>query len=155
MSAGHRDPIFPRGLKIATLGLVLLTFGLIGFSRLTDVGHSTLPAATAEGSAWISFLPRENGDVAVVERDSAREIAILASGDNNFAVGMLRGLARQRARIGVAATDPYELTRWTDGRLTMTDPATGHIIVANAFGSKSAAQMNGFYDAAQAARDGR
>ncbi|MBK1665989.1 phosphonate-binding protein [Rhodospirillum rubrum] len=155
MSAGHHDITFPRGLKLAALALVLLTLGLIGFSRLTDVGHSTLPVATAEGSAWISFQPRENGDVAVVERDSASEIAILVNGDNNFAAGMLRGLARQRGRIGVAATDPYELTRWSDGRLTMTDPATGHIIVANAFGSKSAAQMKGFYEAARAAQAGR
>jgi putative photosynthetic complex assembly protein len=59
-------------------------------------------------------------------------------GTNGFVRGVLRGLARERRLNDVGAQPPFQLTRWSDGRLSLDDPATGRRIDLVAFGPTNA-----------------
>jgi len=61
-------------------------------------------------------------------------VEVLEPGTNGFVRGVLRGLARDRKLRGIGPQPPFELTRWTDGRLSLTDTATGREIELDAFG---------------------
>ena len=54
---------------------------------------------------------------------------------NGFLRTVLAGLVRERRRenAGDPAT-PFRITRWSDGRLTVDDTATGKLIELEAFG---------------------
>ena len=44
-------------------------------------------------------------------------------------------MARTRKSEGVGPQDPFRLSAWSDGRLTLDDPATARHIELQAFGS--------------------
>jgi len=56
-------------------------------------------------------------------------------GENGFIRGTLRGLARTRRSEGIGSEDSFHLASWSDGRLTLDDPATGRHLELQAFGS--------------------
>ena len=49
------------------------------------------------------------------------------TGQSGFVRGTLRGLARERKRMGLGAEQPFVLMGRADGRLTLKDPATGRV----------------------------
>jgi putative photosynthetic complex assembly protein len=56
-------------------------------------------------------------------------------GTGGFLRGVLRGFARDRKLRGLGEeAAPFALTRWADGRLSVTDPATGRYVDLGAFG---------------------
>ena len=61
------------------------------------------------------------------------------TGENGFFRGALRGLARERRRAGLGSEQPFQLIGRADGRLTLTDPATGQRIDLESFGPTNAA----------------
>jgi len=52
--------------------------------------------------------------------------------DHNGRAGRL---ARTRRSEGIGSEDPFHLASWSDGRLTLDDPATGRHLELEAFGS--------------------
>jgi putative photosynthetic complex assembly protein len=64
---------------------------------------------------------------------AAAPIAV-ATGQNGFLRGVLRGFARTRRADGIGAEAPFRLTAWADGRLTLSDPSTGRRADLEAFG---------------------
>ena len=52
--------------------------------------------------------------------------------------GTLRGLVRERRLSGLGGQSPFVLTHWSDGSLSLDDPATGRRISLEAFGETNA-----------------
>jgi putative photosynthetic complex assembly protein len=52
---------------------------------------------------------------------------------------MMRGFARGRRQVGIAADAPYRLTRLADGRFIMEDPGQTMRVELDVFGSANAA----------------
>ena len=71
-------------------------------------------------------------------------IAELAPGTNGFIRGLLRGLSRDRMVHQVGADVPFTLTRWSDGRYSITDPATGSVLHLAAYGFANVQEFAAF-----------
>ncbi|WP_051244356.1 photosynthetic complex assembly protein PuhC [Thalassobaculum salexigens] len=130
--APHND--VPRGALIAAGILVAFSIALAGATRLQG-GHTIAPPAaeTVESRALI-FQDRTDRGIAVLDAASGEVIADLAPGTHGFVRGMLRGLSRDRYVHGVGAEIPFTLTRWSDGRYSLSDPATGSVLHLAAYG---------------------
>jgi putative photosynthetic complex assembly protein len=137
MSAIDADP-FPRGALIAAGSLVI--FSLVA---TTAVRIAKLNAPPAPGAASVApplqsidlwFVDKANGAVSVRDQGGAHQIAVLEPGTNGFIRGVMRGLAHDRVRRGIGAAPPFRLSKWTAGRLTLDDTATGRQIDLNSFG---------------------
>jgi putative photosynthetic complex assembly protein len=61
-------------------------------------------------------------------------VSNIEPGGNGFIRGMLRGLARDRYVHGVGSEPAFRLIRWSDGRHSITDTATGTVLHLAAFG---------------------
>jgi len=63
----------------------------------------------------------------------------LSVAESGFTRGMMRGFARGRRQVGIAADAPYRLTRLADGRFIMEDPGQTMRVELDVFGSANAA----------------
>jgi putative photosynthetic complex assembly protein len=81
----------------------------------------------------LRFEDRPNGDIAVLDANNQMEIARY-QGEQGFVRGTLRTLSRERMRRGIGSAPAFELKGHTDGRLTLSDPATGIRIDLESFG---------------------
>jgi len=84
------------------------------------------------------FLDASDGAVDVVSAGAHQEVARF-KGEQGFLRGTLRGFARSRHLDGLGPEIPFHLARWSDGRLTLDDPATGEHVELLAFGQTNAA----------------
>ena len=93
------------------------------------------PAATVVRSADLVMQDHPDGSITVTQAGSGAFIATLPPATNGFLRALMQGLVRERRRedIGSPAI-PFHLTRWSDGRLTIDDIATGRLIELEAFG---------------------
>ncbi len=118
------------------LGSLTLTLLTVGWYRQ----HSA-PSQATGAVKWqrlLHFQDRPNGDIAVVDARSGQEVARLR-GEQGFARGALRTLARERMRRDLGPEMPFELSAYVDGKLVLRDPATGERIHLEAFGPSNAA----------------
>jgi putative photosynthetic complex assembly protein len=125
---------FPRGPLFGAAALVMLALLLAGVSRFTGVGTTTVATANPIEIRDLRFEDRADGSVAVLDAKNGKTVEILAPGTNGFVRGVMRGLARDRRLRGLGDEAPFELTRWDDDRLSLTDTATGHEIELVSFG---------------------
>ena len=91
-----------------------------------------LPVASALG------LEAARRAIAVIDAASGRLLERV-QGEQGFLRGSLRALARERRMREVGALPPFELAARADGRLTLTDPATGARLDLESFGPTNAA----------------
>lgn len=131
------DQPFPRGMLIGAGALVAVALVAVGAVRLgliespaADRAEST---ATPAASRDLRFVDRADGAV-VVERAEGGVAAVIEPGTGGFVRGVVRGLARERRARGVGREPAFRLTRWSDGRLTLADPATGRTLALDGFG---------------------
>lgn len=107
------------------------------------VGSITGPTAEPEtgralASRDLRFEDRADGAVLIYDARAASPFDVV-QGENGFLRGTLRGLARTRRSEGLDSAEPFHLAAWSDGRLTLDDPATGRHVELEAFGSTNAA----------------
>ena len=104
--------------------------------------------------ASIDLFFEDRADGAVVVRDAAtgRMVRELDPGTNGFIRATMRGLVRERRLGEIGAERPFRVTRWSDGRLTLVDMATGRVVDLPAFGQ---AQVEAFQSLLDAGGDGR
>ncbi len=137
MSAHHADTPFPRLPLIGagTLVAAALIFATAG--RLTGA-VSLAPEASIVAQHELKFEDRANGAVAVYEDGAAQPTTIVNAGTNGFLRGTMRALARDRNQHEIGRNTPFKLTVWSDGRLTLEDPAVGRRVELQAFGPTNA-----------------
>lgn len=73
------------------------------------------------------------GHVRVFDAKTGTELPALREKDG-FVRAVLNSLAYQRSKNDIAAAPVFELARWPDNRITLTDPASGARINLGDFG---------------------
>jgi putative photosynthetic complex assembly protein len=95
------------------------------------------PDAPVISQRDLRFEDRPDGSVAVLDATSGQVIDSI-TGEAGFARGTLRGFARERRIRGLGPEAPLQLVARSDGRLTLIDPLTGHIVDLESFGAVNA-----------------
>lgn len=129
----------------AMAALVVLTLAVVAWQRL-QTGPAAPEVVPALWQRSLHFEDRTNGDVAVLDAKDRAEIARF-SGEQGFLRGSLRVLTRERARRGIGAEQPFLLSGHAQGRMTLSDPATGERIPLDSFGPSNAAVFAPLRDA--------
>lgn len=144
----------PRGILLAAVLLIGCTLALVAFVRISrgtastsiDAAHSA--GATAVVSRELRFLDRDDGSVAILAAPGGAVVDVLPPGSNGFVRGVMRGLARDRRARAIDSTPPFRITRWSDGRLSLEDPANDRVIDLGAFGPTNTKAFADILDAA-------
>lgn len=131
----HDDIQIPRVLRWGAAGLVMFSFAAVMIGQATDRGLSLTPPAEAAETRTLMFAGQPGGEIEVVDAVSGQMVALLSADQDGFIRGVLRGLTRGRAVTRTAGADVYVLTRWDDGRLSISDPVSGERFDLNSFGS--------------------
>jgi putative photosynthetic complex assembly protein len=143
---GHADHAgVPRALLLGALALVSLTIIGSGFARVTDIGVLHMPASSAVSTLMLRFEDLDDGGVAVRNAADGRQIYKVEPGTNGFIRATMRGLARERMRSGVGAAEPFKLTRWSDGTISLQDETSGRRLDLDAFGPTNAGAFAQFF----------
>ena len=129
--------LFPRKAVAAVCALLLVALVGVATVRLTGADIRT-PDAAAKVTRELRFEDRPDGSVAVIDARSGAVVDTV-TGEAGFFRGTLRGLARERRRMGLGAEQPFQLIGRTDGRLTLADPATGQRVDLESFGPTNVA----------------
>lgn len=137
MSTSPAPAPLPRLPMLALAALVLVT--LIGVAAVRWSGMSVhTPDAPPVAARLLRFEDGPEGSVAVIDATSGRLLERV-QGEQGFLRGSLRALARERRMRDVGAQPPFELAARADGRLTLTDTATGARLDLESFGPTNAA----------------
>jgi putative photosynthetic complex assembly protein len=139
-TAVHPDqaaPLLPRAALLAVAAVLAVTVLAVGWVRMSGVDIHE-PAGAVVEQRMLRFVDLPDGGIDVVDAASGGALQQMR-GEQGFLRGVLRGLARERRARGVGAELPFVLSRHDDGRLQLTDPATGRRIELASFGSDNAA----------------
>ncbi len=128
----------PAILLIGAGALLGFTMLAVAIGRSEGVGLTQLPAA--KPVARLEFQAEDQADGSIALRNVADRaiVAWIRPGEDGFLRGTLRGLAQARQRDGLGREPPFSLTRYDDGRLDLSDDATGRHVPLEAFGSTNA-----------------
>lgn len=147
MTAHRHDNLLPRAPLMLASGMALLALAFVGTVRLAGVPPSASPAALriADGAAPtahrdLRFTDRRDGSVLIEDIASGKVAGTVAAGSKSgFIRGVMRGLARDRHKRGLGDAQPFRLTAWSDGELSLVDPTNGRAIELSAFGATNRA----------------
>lgn len=117
----------------------LLCFCVLGVATVRLSGESIrTPDAPALEQRSLRFDDGPNGSVSVFDAKTGQLIDSV-QGEAGFLRGSLRALARERMKRGLGGGPAFDLIARADGRLTLSDPATGERIDLESFGPTNAA----------------
>ncbi|MEQ8494082.1 MAG: photosynthetic complex assembly protein PuhC, partial [Gammaproteobacteria bacterium] len=119
MSRAPHSGGFPASVLWAAGALVVLALVASLLARTTGIGTTRMADTARVELRDLRFADRADGGIDVFLVGDAQPAHVLAPGGDGFVRGVLRGLARERKRRGVAQEVPYRLERWADGRLTI------------------------------------
>lgn len=155
--AAHRHDDPTGGRTWPLWGMALLAAGVLAAVAWQRMLPQPVPVETdsrlvapARWERALHFEDRPNGDIAVLASPGRQEVARL-QGEQGFARGALRMLAHARLRQGLGPQAPFLLTGHANGRLTLSDPATGERIALESFGPTNAGVFARLQDAGLAA----
>jgi putative photosynthetic complex assembly protein len=134
---GH-DHRFPRGVLIGAGLLVTFAIAAAAFGKITDIGTVRDNPGAPVQIRDIRFDQQPGGRVTVLDARLGEVIADFRSGEGGFVTGSLRGLNHERNKHSADPNAPYRLILWEDGRLSLSDTATGQRYYLNAFGIDNA-----------------
>lgn len=136
MSQPHLQPqaYLPRVPLLAAGALVVVTLLAVSVVQYTGVGATRVADAPAVSVRQFTFADRSDGGIDVRRADTGEVVHSVAPETNGFLRGTMRGLARERKRMGLGPELPFELIGRADGRLTLVDPGTGRRVDLDAFG---------------------
>lgn len=130
--------------SLAVLAMFALTATLV--ARLTGFSISSVPDSPVVDVRELGFRDLPNGVVEVFEWQSQETISMIPSGDGSFLRGVVRSLVRQRRGLDAGIASVFVLTRYADGRLVLSDPATNENIDLIAFGPANIAVFDKLMD---------
>lgn len=130
---------FPRGVLIGAALLIAFVIAAAAMVRLTGVGGVEMPFAPVAEARELVFEDLGGGQTMVAlpgpeGADRNAVVALLQSGQDGFAMGVMRGMVRDRKARDIPLNAPYQLALLEDGRLVFRDPKVGTEIDLRAFG---------------------
>ncbi|MCW2273069.1 putative photosynthetic complex assembly protein [Rhodoblastus acidophilus] len=147
---GHHDQNIPRGVLIAAGALIAFALSATYYARTSDVGTVHMPAAQPLQTMLLHFVDQDDGGIVITNASDGAVLVKIAPGANGFVRSMMRGFARARNRSGLGAETPFNLTRWSNGTMSLTDETTGRRIDLDAFGPNQAEFFAGIFPAKKA-----
>ncbi len=132
------------GWLLAGAGLLIasvITLALV--AKLTDAdrgGPRLAPITQAVAARDLIFKTDArdaSAEMDVVDAQTGLVVHHFTATEGGFVRGSLRGLAHLRTTRSIDPEEPYRLTEWPGGRLTLQDQRTGMIVEINAFGISS------------------
>jgi putative photosynthetic complex assembly protein len=137
---------------IAALAVVVLISVLaVALARMSGYEPVAPDNGTVIASCRLGFEDAASGAVIVFDWDSGATLEELAPGEGSFVRGVLRSLVRERRSRGLSADQPFRITRFSNGSLTLQDKSTGRRIELQAFGPSNAEAFARLLDASGAA----
>ena len=121
-------------ILIAALMSIIL---LLVFINSRDLSKVREPDASPAQVLQLRFEDRPDGSIAIIDYKTGKQIDAV-QGEAGFVRGTLRGLAQERKRRGLDSGPPFELIYRADGRLTLSDTATGRMVDLESFGPTNA-----------------
>ena len=154
----HRN-MAPSVPLYAAMALVVLTVLGVAYQRLVVVPAAAAAAiesppparAPAVESQALMFADAADGGVIVMAHPGDEVLGNIAAGEASFLRGVLRSLVRERRMQGAATDAGFRLTRFADGRVTLTDLATERELDLRAFGYENATDFIRYLPSQQAA----
>ncbi len=139
---GHsHENTVPRGALMMACGVVLFTLALTSATQLGWIAPSpsasdvrAAEAATATHSRVLRFADGQKGTVVVTDAVTGQAVHVYGEQGSGFIRGVLRGMGRDRHIRAIPMDAPYELNRWSDGSLSLTDTSTNRVVELGAFG---------------------
>ncbi len=140
-------------MRLPLIGVGLLLAGLVVAAGLArrDPHRTEVPASVPLVVRQFTFEDLPGGNIAVRDASTGAVVETIA-GQAGFLRATVRGLAQQRRREDMGSAEPFRLTAWADGRLTLDDPDTLRHIELEAFGSTNEAVFAELLTAKGAAR---
>lgn len=137
---------FPRGVLIGAAVLIAFVITAAAMVRLTGVGGVEMPFAPVAESRELVFEDLGDGVTMVAlpgqeGADPDAVVGLLESGADGFAMGVMRGMVRDRNARDLPMDAPYQLALLEDGRLVFRDPSVGTEIDLRAFGPTNMASF--------------
>jgi putative photosynthetic complex assembly protein len=130
-----KDFLSPMAKILVATGIVLVL--LLVFINSRDLSQIREPDAVPAKVLQLRFEDRPDGSIAVINYKTGQQIDSV-QGEAGFVRGTLRGLAQERKRRGLDSGPPFELIYRADGRLTLSDTATGRMVDLESFGPTNA-----------------
>jgi putative photosynthetic complex assembly protein len=132
-----RTPAVSRGLLLGSAVVIA------GTLLLSTLGHRAPLDPALDGQRPMAerelrFADRGDGAIVVSDAQTGAVVEVVPPGTENFVRGAMRGLARQRMVGRIAQDEPFRLSAWPDGRLTLLDTGNGNTMELHAFGRTNA-----------------
>ena len=128
---------FPRPLLYAAATMIVAAIAIAAVARQTDFGATRLQYTTAVETRELRFVDRTDGSVAVLDGKDGSVVDVVEPGTKGFIRTVMRGLAHNRTERGFGPEASFTLTRWEDGRLSISDPLTGRQVELVGFGTSN------------------
>jgi putative photosynthetic complex assembly protein len=155
---GSRDAMpgigVPKPALWMAAALIAVTFALAISARLFGFGAFAEPEGTALISRSLTFTDAADGGIYVHDADAQQLATTLAPGTSGFVRGSLRALTRKRRLANIGAEMPFVLTRFDDGRLVLSDPATKASVTISSFGPTQVAAFDSLLTVGRVPRAG-
>lgn len=157
MSHAHNhDPTVPKEALIgagALLGCMLALTGAVSWGFLPQEANPQLQRAAAQVQPAVErnlrFADRADGAVVVTDADSGAVVKVIGYGEEGFTRATVRRLAKLRTKSGETGSDmPFVLTKWQNGALSLTDPATGEHAELQGYGPDHTANFEALLEGA-------
>jgi putative photosynthetic complex assembly protein len=117
----------PTILVRAMFVLCLCVLIIVTYARLTDRPLSAMPPSEAEVPALyertIRIFGQMDGSARVLDANGML-IADFGPEEGGFVAGIYRVLERERGAVGLDASEPIRLVRFSDGRIGLRDDYT-------------------------------
>jgi putative photosynthetic complex assembly protein len=154
------DKPFPRGALIGAGLMILSTVAGVGTIQLQKFHAGTLRAAPTINAAAVEtrdlrFIDLQDGvsvfggHVQVFDAVTGAELPQLRERDG-FVRAVLNSLAYERTKRGLSAPTVFQLTRWSDDRITISDPVTNARINLADFGHGNKTVFLRFFPSSEA-----
>jgi putative photosynthetic complex assembly protein len=142
-AATNRDPLRRPAIACgALIGAALLMAAFGPRANLPVVADG----ARATEAVSLHFADVADGSVIAADAATGETIMRMAPGEGGFVRSTMRGLAHERLRRGISRPTPFELARFDDGSLVLSDPETGRTVRLNAFGDSNAGAFAALID---------
>jgi putative photosynthetic complex assembly protein len=122
---------FPFMIAAAAMALTIGGVAVIQSYGVDPFRPTGTPAVTRD----LRFDDTPQGAIRISDATTGQTVTDLPPGEGGFVRATLRGFARERRAADAPGPEsPFRLTAWSDGRLTLEDPATGRFVDLGAFG---------------------
>lgn len=126
----------PKPALVMAAALIVVVFTLALSARVFGFGaFAEQPPSAVIAARQLTFTDASDGGILVVDATTKAVAASLPPGTNGFLRGALRALTRGRSMAGIGREAPFQLVRYADGRLVLSDPMTKRSVTITSFGA--------------------